>query len=62
MLCTECSWWAHDGCLFTDVHGGHTMGVHGGAESLLGGVGLSCVQAEEVLEMVLILGEVLTDL
>lgn len=49
----RCPRWAHDGCLCIDVHGG--------AESLLGEVGLSCVQAEEVLEMVLTLGEVHTN-
>lgn len=49
----RCPWWAHDGYLWIDVYGG--------AESLLGGVGLSCMQAEEVLEMVLTLGEVHTN-
>lgn len=53
MLWAECGWWAHNGCLCIDVHGG--------AESLLGGVGLSCVQAKEVFEMMLILGELHTN-
>ena len=50
----SCASWAHKGCLCIDVLGG--------AEYLLGGVGLSCVQAKEVvLEMMLILGELHTN-